>query len=333
MLSETFYKHGKDEETSFVNKYRPKSLDEVVGQEKVVNAIRRMIRNGHIPHLLFSGKPGTGKTSVAQCIARELWGNEWKTHIEELNASDERGIDIVRNKIKRWTRTVGERIIFLDEADRLTDEAQHALRRIMENSNNTIFILSCNEPHKIIDPIKSRCVEFTFNPIKDDEVLRKLISVCNEEGISFDPNNRNIRDGFFEIVRQSKGDLRKALNILEKLVGENKEILPENVEALKKAKVAGEALKMALSGNFEEAKNLLEDGYINSDYDVNHVIYELYDAICEIENLEVKTKLFVKLAEVEHRCKVGSNPLIQLIGFLATAWVIPHLSGCPLIKP
>ena len=150
----------------FIEKYRPKSFEEFVGQDIIVNRIKSFVENNNIPHLIFAGSPGTGKTTLALIIARSLFGENWRENFLELNSSDDRGINVVRETIKDFARTrpmsnVPYKIILLDESDALTREAQHALRRTMENYSNTCrFILSCNYSSKLIDPIVSRCAIF-----------------------------------------------------------------------------------------------------------------------------------------------------------------------------
>lgn len=149
-----------------VDKYRPKSFDEIYGQEEALSEIRNVLSRNETEHMLFSGPPGCGKTSTAECIARYKFGDKWRFHYREFNASDERGIDMVRNVLKRLAFIKGKRIIFLDEFN-LTEEAQEALRRPLELSKETMFIISTNNLHKVIEPIKSRCVLIKFKRLSD----------------------------------------------------------------------------------------------------------------------------------------------------------------------
>jgi len=198
----------------FIEKYRPNKFDEVIGQDSIIKVIKKFIEKEHIiPNLLFSGDAGTGKTSVAIIIAREIFGADWKNSLLELNASSERGIDVIRGKVKEFARTKGfgkYKIVFLDEASEITKDAQHALRRMMEiYSDNCRFILSCNYINKVIEPIISRCSICHFKKIdkKDMEVLAKR--VIQVENIKIKKNQ------FKLIIMESNGDARRLLHLLE----------------------------------------------------------------------------------------------------------------------
>lgn len=314
-------------------KHRPKNLDEIKGQPEVVESIKRMLKRDDLPHMLFLGPPGCGKTSMAECITRSLFGENWRNYYIELNASDERGIDTIRDTVKRIARMKGRRILFLDEADNMTTDAQQALRRIMEKTTGTIFILSGNMEHKIIDAIKSRCAIFRFKRLKDEDVLRRLLEVCKDEGIEI---TKEGKEGFIALVKESKGDLRKALNMLETMISEGKEISAKNVLALREPQIAGDALKFALHGDFDKGRELLEDAYISANFNTEKIIEEFYNCLNEIHNdpkmSDVGIRLYVKLAEVERAIKLGANPLIQFVSFIAFVYVAPHLSKCPALE-
>ena len=199
----------------WIEKYRPKKLDEVVGQSVVVERLRSYIKQKNIPHLLFAGPPGTGKTTAATVLAREFYGEEWKENFLELNASDDRGIKMVRETVKDYSRILpnnplGFKILFLDEADYMTDEAQAALRRTMENfTRTTRFIISCNYSSKIIEPIQSRAAIFRFKALPTESVVSALGEILKVEGIDYEKKSLDV------IAELSYGDMRKAINTLQ----------------------------------------------------------------------------------------------------------------------
>ena len=313
-----------------VKKYRPKNFSEVKGQSHILPLIINAISHDQRPHMLFVGSSGTGKTSVAECIARKLFGEGWRSKYTELNASDDRGIDVVRGIIKRLSKIRGNRIVLLDEADNLTQDAQQALRRTMEQAVGTMFILTGNREWKIIDAIKSRCAVFRFKRLSNVDIMRRLWEVCDGEGLKI---TSEMKEGFLALVASSNGDLRRALNCLETIIGEGKTISPEVVASFQKPKIAGEALKIAVAGDFERGKELFEDAYINSNFMVDEMLMELYETIGDLNvKNPVKARLYARLAEAERSCRIGSNPLLQLIGFLSFSWVVRHLpEGCPAL--
>lgn len=315
-----------------VEKYRPESLDDVVGQDENIQSIKNVLSREDLPHFLFLGPPGTGKTSTAICMAKAKWGDQWQRHFREFNASDDRRIEDVRTRYKPISKHRGERMLFLDEFDRMTLDAQHAMRRIMETTPSTIFVLSGNQGWKIIDAIKSRCAIYRFNRLSDEAMARRLLQVIRAEEINVDLKNPDIRKGLTQLVNDSHGDMRWALNTLEKLIDENKGISVESILMLRRPQLAVDAMMRALVGDFQSGKELLEDAYITSGYSHEEIIQELYYGLDKVEDEQVRIRLYRELGEVESRCRYGSQPLIQLISFVSYAWIAPRLMRCPALE-
>jgi len=201
--------------TIWIEKYRPTKLADIVGQDEIVERLSSYVKSGNLPHLLFTGSAGVGKTTAAVTLAHEFFGESWQMNFRELNASDERGIDVVRNQIKQFARTtpLGDatfKVLFLDEADALTTDAQAALRRTMESYAKTCrFILSCNYSSKIIDPLQSRCAIYRFRPLAPQAVKEEIGRIATKEGLKITP------DALDAMVYIAQGDMRKAINALQ----------------------------------------------------------------------------------------------------------------------
>jgi replication factor C small subunit len=205
----------EDNHTIWIEKYRPSKLADIVGQDEIVERLSSYVRTETLPHLLFTGSAGVGKTTAAVTLAHEFFKDSWQMNFRELNASDERGIDVVRNQIKQFARTtpLGNatfKILFLDEADALTTDAQAALRRTMESYAQTCrFILSCNYSSKIIDPIQSRCAIYRFKPLGPEAIMEETRRIACREGLTITNAAMNA------IVYISQGDMRKEINALQ----------------------------------------------------------------------------------------------------------------------
>src|SRR5438876_36516 len=198
-------------------------------QEEIVSRLKDFVKRGTMPHCLFAGPPGTGKTTAGLCLAHDLFGERFQDAFKELNASDERGIDVVRTTVKEFARmasltTVPFKILVLDEADNMTSDAQGALRRTMENYTSTCrFILCCNYSGRIIEPIQSRCALFRFTPLPEEKVVESLHRIAKNE------NLKTTEGGLKTIVEVAEGDLRKAINILQAASSMSKGISEETV--------------------------------------------------------------------------------------------------------
>lgn len=306
----------------WTEKYRPGKFSEIVGQDDIVKRVESLTKTLNIPHILLAGPAGTGKSTIALVIVKQLYGQDWKENYLELNASDERGINIVREKVKNFARTksIGDvpfKVIFLDEADALTPEAQQALRRTMENYSATCrFILSCNYSSKIIDPIQSRCAIFRFKLLEKKDIEKYLARIAEKEKLEIHPES-------FEILYEgSEGDCRRATNLLQSTASISPNITPELVSTIisaAKPKDIKIVLDYALAGDFINSRDKLLDVILKESISGQDVIKAIQK---EIWNLpvepEIKVKLTEKTGEAEFRIVEGSDPFIQLQALLAS---------------
>ena len=305
----------------WTEKYRPKDFSEIKGQKEIVKRIKAFVEQQNIPHLLFAGPAGVGKTTLALIIARKLFGDSWHQNYMDLNASDERGIDIIRNKVKDFERTkdignVPYKIIFLDECDALTREAQQALRRTMENyTQNCRFILSANYSSKIIDPIQSRCAMFRFKPLDKKEIFAIIESIEKEEKIKV---NEKAKDALYII---SEGDARRINNVLQSCAAISKDINEEivySMASVAKPKEIDEVLKLALQNKFIDARNKLMDVMLNYGLSGIDIIKQIQQEILNLDlDNEKKMLLMEKCGEIEFRLTEGSDEFIQLEALLS----------------
>lgn len=304
----------------WTEKYRPDTLDEIVGQEKIVERLSAFEEQGTIPHLMFAGPAGTGKTTSAVALAKDLYGDEWKQNFMETNASDERGIDVVRDKIKNFARTkpvdAEYKIIFLDEADALTTDAQQALRRTMEQfSDNARFILSCNYSSKIIDPIQSRCAVFRFNRLENEKVEEYITRIAEGEDFKIS------REAIDAVLRVSGGDLRRVTNVLQTATMQKDKIEEEDIygaAASLKPDEINEILDKALEGDFLDARDQLSDIMINRGLDGQDVINAIHREVMDLDISERgKLEIVDNLGEFEFRIAEGGTSDIQIEALLA----------------
>ncbi|MFT4303245.1 MAG: replication factor C small subunit [Candidatus Woesearchaeota archaeon] len=305
----------------WTEKYRPQNFDEMVGQNEIRKRIKAFIESKNMPHLLFSGPAGVGKTTMSLIIAKQLFGNEWKQNMLELNASDERGIDVVRIKVKDFARTkaignVPFKIIYLDECDALTKEAQQALRRTMENYTQTCrFILSCNYSSKIIDPIQSRCAVFKFKPIPKEEIFKILEKIEKSENIKLSENGK---EALFIV---SQGDCRKAENLLQSCAVLHNEVDEKTVYEMSsyaKPEELKETLNYAISGDFLKAKNKLLDIMLKYGLSGIDIIKQIQQEIWTLDlDDNRKIELIDKCGEIEFRLVEGSDEFIQIEALLS----------------
>jgi len=311
----------EEDHTIWIEKYRPQKLDDIVGQDEIVERLSSYVKSGNLPHLLFTGSAGVGKTTAAVTLAREFFKDSWQMNFRELNASDERGIDVVRNQIKQFARTtpLGDaefKILFLDEADALTTDAQAALRRTMESYAQTCrFILSCNYSSKIIDPIQSRCAIYRFKPLGEAAVKEEVHRIARKEGLSI------TKEAMDAIVYIAQGDMRKAINALQGAAIISNKIDDKMVYAITSTARPDEIddlLKRSLGGDFDGAESVL--AYLLHDRGIapNELINQCYRAIVKM-NLDrgLKVELIDHLGETDFRLSEGANSDIQMEALIA----------------
>lgn len=307
--------------TIWIEKYRPMVLDDVVGQDEIVARLKSYVRTGNLPHLLFTGTAGIGKTTSAVALAREFFGETWQMNFRELNASDERGIDVVRNQIKAFARTAPLggaefKILFLDEADALTPDAQAALRRTMENyAPNCRFILSCNYSSKIIDPIQSRCAIYRFRPLSKDAIITEISRIAAIEGIETTPDAEDA------IVYVAQGDMRKAINAVQGAAIVSTKITDDMVYEITSTARPEEIdglMKTAVAGDYEGAEALVHELLYARGIAPNELINQMYRSILRLSvERKLKTALISHLGEADFRLSEGANSEIQMEALIA----------------
>lgn len=308
-------------EDILIEKYRPQNVDNIVGQDKIIKKLKDYVISKNMPHCMFAGPPGSGKTTSAICLAKELYGKGWKADFKELNGSNERGIDVIRGVVKDFAGVtsmsdVGFKIILLDEADNLTKDAQAALRRTMEQySSSCRFILTCNYSSSIIEPIQSRCAVFRFKRISDKDIKERLKWICGNEGIKIE------NDALEAIAFVSEGDLRKSIGILDSCRMSDIETIKVcdiyDIVGMIEPVILKELIKKALSREFFGSLNLVEKVML----DGLSAIDILKGMMKEVMNMNIEDKMKVDIVssvgECEFRISEGANELIQLKALIA----------------
>ena len=303
----------------WVEKYRPTKLSEIVDQKEIIGSIEALLKNpSEMPHLLFSGSAGVGKTTTSLCIARQILGDYMKDNLLELNASDERGINMVREKVKKFSNyasfaNIPFKIIILDEADEMTSDAQTALRRIIEDASKICrFILIANNISRIIDPIQSRCAVFKFTTIPQKEVIAHLKKIVKEEKLKADDK------GLAAICDYAEGDLRHSINILQATASFG-QITEENVKAsagLTKTKDVDAVLKLAMDGKIVKAREEMIE--LIKVYGMSETDFLKYvNAAVFRTKTQHLSEILEIIAKYDYRILVGANPEIQLSAMLA----------------
>jgi replication factor C small subunit len=310
-----------DTHTIWIEKYRPSVLKDIVGQDEIVERLSSYVRSKNLPHLLFTGSAGVGKTTAAVTLAKEFFKDSWQMNFRELNASDERGIDVVRNQIKQFARTtpLGDatfKILFLDEADALTTDAQAALRRTMESYAQTCrFILSCNYSSKIIDPIQSRCAIYRFKPLGANAIKEEICRIASKENLSITEKAMDA------IVYIAQGDMRKAINALQGAAIIRSSIDEKMIYAITSTARPDEIndlLARSLKGDFDGAESLLAHLLHERGIAPNELINQCYRTILKMDiDRKLKVRLIDHLGETDFRLSEGANSDIQLEALIA----------------
>ncbi|KAI7900699.1 replication factor C subunit 2 [Cokeromyces recurvatus] len=314
----------------WVEKYRPKTMDDISSQEQAVLVLKKALQSENLPHLLFYGPPGTGKTSTILALANELYGPKLiKSRILELNASDERGIQIIRDKVKNFSRTTvtnkvegypcpAYKIVILDEADSMTRDAQSALRRIMETySKTTRFCLICNYVSRIIEPITSRCAKFRFKSLPVADLEERLQMICEREGVNLAANTLKT------LIECSGGDLRKAITFLQSgynLQGKNP-ITPRMINEM--AGIIPEESMNELINiwmNHDDVKEIQRkvQNIMNEGYSGENIMNQIHDAIIKNDSLNTlqKAKISQYMATVDIDLIQGADEHLQVLNLM-----------------
>ncbi|KTG37800.1 hypothetical protein cypCar_00038081 [Cyprinus carpio] len=318
------------EEIRWVEKYRPQTLDDLISHQDILSTIQKFISEDRLPHLLFYGPPGTGKTSTILACAKQLYKDkEFNSMVLELNASDDRGIDVVRGPILSFasTRTIfkkGFKLVILDEADAMTQDAQNALRRVIEKfTENTRFCLICNYLSKIIPALQSRCTRFRFGPLSQSQMIPRLEHVIQQESIDITP------DGMKAIVTLSTGDMRRSLNILQSTHMAYGKVTEEMVYTCTGHPLRSDIaniLDWALNKDFTTAYNRILSTLVFEILQLKTLKgLALHDILTEVHLLihrvdfppSIRMGLLIKLADIEYRLASGTNEKIQLSSMVA----------------
>jgi len=307
----------------WAEKYRPQKLDDMTNQTEIVSRLKMFVQEKNLPHLLFVGPPGVGKTTSILALARDLYGPGYRNFTLELNASDERGIDVIREKVKNFARTaaiaspVSFKILIMDEADSLTSAAQHALRRTMEIYTRTCrFCLIGNYSENIIDPIQSRCSIFRFSPLDEKDMKTYVMNIVEKEQVDI------VEEGLDAVYQASGGDLRKATNLLQAAAA-TKDVIDDVSIYEMLGKVSPERIRamiqQSLEGNFLEAREILRELLIDQGLAPDDIIRMVYSELMRntVISEQWKVKLSDILGEVDYRLTQGARPEIQLSTLLA----------------
>lgn len=301
-------------------KYRPDSLDDVIGQDEIINNIKTKLEEGDVQDMLFAGPPGVGKTSTAIALVKDMYGDNWSANFKELNASDDRGIDAVREEIKEYAKANFDdkkRVIFLDEADSLTDQAQSALRRTMEqNSDNCLYILSCNYKGKLIPAIQSRCVVYNYGNVDEEEIKEYLMEISNKEDLDI------TEDAIRVVASYAGGDVRSALIALGQMaIGPG---TTDKDEVYKLLPISDEddirrLIQFCVDGEFNEALEYADELMYDKGLTARNIMSQLHEVVWDMDiDDEVKVRVINRVGEADFRINEGADERMQIAAALAS---------------
>ncbi|KAM0676225.1 Subunit of heteropentameric Replication factor C (RF-C) [Gurleya vavrai] len=299
-------------------KYRPSNLQNVLGNVEVISSLENLVKNGNLPHMLFYGPPGTGKTTTIRALALGIYGKHYQSSVLELNASDDRGIDTVRDTIKNFASTLSfsntRKLIILDEADSMSRDAQNAMRRIIEDfSRNVRFCLIANYASKIIPAIHSRCTKFRFSPVSNNFIKEKIIEVLNLENVEY------TNDGVEALVSLSDGDMRKVMNDIEGVISCYGKVEMNDVYSLGgmvSKTIFEEFFDFLLMEDFEELKK--EAKRLKNVYSIDcECLVANLGEMCAKSDVKNKMKILKHLADLQYRLSLGCSDELQLNAMLS----------------
>ena len=310
--------------------HRPDTLDEVIGNEQQVSVLKDYVDKEGMPNILLEGPAGTGKTASARAFAQDVFGDSWRSNFIDFNASDNRGIDIVRNSIKDSAKEAPAmgfdyKIIFLDECGNLTQSAQSALRRIMENySDQTVFFLSCNYKNKLIDPIQSRCVPLSFNRLSDSEINQIIYNIISGEDIEYE------EDAVDMIIEYVQGDARRAVNTLQASVT-NGELTQDGINFANTQASREDiqsVINLAVNGEMKEAMDTNMTQIVPEITDYGKFCKDLVYAIRNDGkiNEDIRWYLISEVGKLEQAILDGANPEVQINSYIAKIPTVQYSS-------
>ena len=310
----------------WVEKYRPSNLEDIVGNEHIIKQFDIISQNGNIPHMILSGSPGTGKTSSIICLSKILLKDNYANAFLELNASDERGIEIIRNKITTFCKKKIllpdgiHKIIFLDEVDSMTSTAQQALRRIIElHSTTTRFVMACNVSSKIIEAIQSRCSVIKFNKLDKESIKKRLIKICEKENIEY------TEDGLYSLIENTDGDMRRSVNNLEAIAITYDKITEETVNNIIDKideSIIRELIDNLFKNDFDNVNRLIKE-IIDSGYSSLDILQNIFLIVKELDiDYKKKLQILSYIGETQMNLINGGDSYLQLISLLSRCMLI-----------